>query len=460
MLYGTRVTSPGGLRRIVVRGLFGLRNYDIDVDSKFPTVLTGSNGTGKSTLLRLVNAASTGDLWTLATAPLERLELHFAHMDPFRLVAPAFGESAEVQWGDRKHILQVSSVIAELPDWAMRVLQERAGGPAPDLLESLTASAQTSGVSFEEFGEIRDVITGTRLLLPEAPEWLGEMTEQFPVLFVTDQRLVVDARSRVYPRQVPPRGPVRKGTPPRSARLAVEAASSDIADQMRRVDTAYARMSQTQDRRFPRDVIAAMSRQEIVPLSDLQSLVQEVDSRRERLRQVGLLDTEQDFEPELAAESLERESVRPVIATFLRSALRKLEVLEDLSDRLRLFKSFLDQRFDPKQLHASRREGLRFLLPNGASIRPSQLSSGEQQMLVLAYEILFRAADGTLVIIDEPEISLHVIWQDTLIDSLIDMGTATRLQFLMATHSPMLLGSHKDLERSLDLDGYDRVSET
>ena len=71
-------------------------------------------------------------------------------------------------------------------------------------------------------------------------------------------------------------------------------------------------------------------------------------------------------------------------------------------------------------------------------------------MMVLAYEILFRASPKTLVIVDEPEISLHVLWQDTLIEDLASMGDPSQLQFLRATHSPVLLASHPELERSLD----------
>lgn len=150
-----------------------------------------------------------------------------------------------------------------------------------------------------------------------------------------------------------------------------------------------------------------------------------------------------------------------MIATFLRSTLEKLEVLEDLSARLQLFQSFLNERFAGKSMRLNRRDGVRFALDGESLIRPRDLSSGEQQMMVLAYEILFRAGEGTLVILDEPEISLHVLWQDTLIENLAGMGRASRLQFLLATHSPVLLASHPELERSLDRDvDRDQLSPT
>lgn len=70
-------------------------------------------------------------------------------------------------------------------------------------------------------------------------------------------------------------------------------------------------------------------------------------------------------------------------------------------------------------------------------------------MMVLAYEILFKSREDTLIIIDEPELSLHMLWQDTLIDDLQRMGSASGVHFLMATHSPMILAGHSDLERPL-----------
>jgi hypothetical protein len=268
---------------------------------------------------------------------------------------------------------------------------------------------------------------------------------------VTDQRLVVEAQGD---------GSRSAKNRRKSSRLAVEAASADIAGKMLQVDSAYARASQLQDRGFPREVIEAMNVPEVIPLSDLERLVAEVERTRKRLREVGLLDSDEGFEPVLAAESLEQENVRPVIAAFLRSTVRKLNVLQDLEGRLRAFKDFLDERFTGKDMTLGRHDGVRFLLKgqSSASIRPAQLSSGEQQMMVLAYEILFRTQERTLVIVDEPEISLHVLWQDTLIENLTAMGASNSLQYLLATHSPMLLASHPEIERSLDAeDSYGQV---
>lgn len=191
-----------------------------------------------------------------------------------------------------------------------------------------------------------------------------------------------------------------------------------------------------------------MSGHETVPSERLRELVDHVEGKRESLRAVGLLEPDA-FGPNIAPDYFEDESLNTVMNAVLRSTLQKFEVLNDLERRLTSLKAFLDNRFASKSLVLSRGEGMRFVSESGQEIRPAQLSSGEQQMMVLAYEILFRAKPNTLVIVDEPELSLHVLWQDSLIDDLTNMGNIAGLQFLMATHSPTILAEHPELERAL-----------
>jgi ABC-type lipoprotein export system ATPase subunit len=436
--------NVGGLRNIVVRGLFGSRDYAIPVERGRPTVLTGVNGTGKSTLLRLINAVSEGDLRTLGSAPLNMLELHFAELDPFTLLRTGPRSGTDLHWGVQRHVLPPFEPVEAFPDWARSVLGDIQGRDEEVLEDLLMEAARSAGVPFSEFTEVRSQLQHeVHEPTADPPPWAEELSNAFPVAYVTDQRLVVEPTL-----QRSPSGRIRQ---PQTSALAVEVASRKIANEMRQVDSAYARTSQQQDRRFPRDVIAAMSRRTPVALEDLKSLLSDVDERRESLRDVGLLDRDYQYEPELDENSLVAEHVRPVIQTVLQSTLEKLGVLENLAGRLQVFQQFLNRRFADKAMELSRRNGVRFRLKTGGVITPSELSSGEQQMMVLAYEILFRTSEGTLVMVDEPEISLHVLWQDTLIDDLTAMGSASDLQFLLATHSPVLLGGHPELERSLDV---------
>jgi predicted ATP-dependent endonuclease of OLD family len=76
------------------------------------------------------------------------------------------------------------------------------------------------------------------------------------------------------------------------------------------------------------------------------------------------------------------------------------------------------------------------------------LSAGEKQMLsFLAYNAFSRKS---VMMIDEPEISLHVDWQRILFPTLLSQGTNN--QFVTATHSPFIYSRYGDKELLLDRD--------
>ena len=74
---------------------------------------------------------------------------------------------------------------------------------------------------------------------------------------------------------------------------------------------------------------------------------------------------------------------------------------------------------------------------------------GEQHQLILLYELVFNVRKNSLVLIDEPENSLHVAWQRLFIDDLLAIIKAENLQVIVVTHSPQIIGSHRDLTYDL-----------
>ncbi len=79
------------------------------------------------------------------------------------------------------------------------------------------------------------------------------------------------------------------------------------------------------------------------------------------------------------------------------------------------------------------------------------LSSGEQQILILFSYIAFNSQDGKLFIIDEPELSLHIKWQEDFLNQLENI-TPKGTQLILATHSPIL--ANKKREKALVLIPY------
>ena len=80
---------------------------------------------------------------------------------------------------------------------------------------------------------------------------------------------------------------------------------------------------------------------------------------------------------------------------------------------------------------------------NSGLVRFADLSSGEQQVLHLFIRIIATATPGKVLLVDEPEISLHVRWQQVLPGLFSHMARELRCLFVIATHSPTLVANAK-----------------
>ena len=60
-----------------------------------------------------------------------------------------------------------------------------------------------------------------------------------------------------------------------------------------------------------------------------------------------------------------------------------------------------------------------------------------KQMLVILLQVLLTENKFCLLLMDEPEISLHVQWQNQLIDNLRKLNS--NMQIIISTHSPAIV---------------------
>ena len=73
----------------------------------------------------------------------------------------------------------------------------------------------------------------------------------------------------------------------------------------------------------------------------------------------------------------------------------------------------------------------------GEMLTPYQLSSGEKQMLAILLTVLVEDNRNYVLFMDEPEVSLHVEWQERLIDLILELNP--NVQIILTTHSPAVI---------------------
>lgn len=71
----------------------------------------------------------------------------------------------------------------------------------------------------------------------------------------------------------------------------------------------------------------------------------------------------------------------------------------------------------------------------------NELSSGEKQLFLRTLAIKMLNPENSIILIDEPELSLHPKWQQQIVDVYKKIGKNN--QIIIATHSPHILGSVK-----------------
>ncbi len=96
------------------------------------------------------------------------------------------------------------------------------------------------------------------------------------------------------------------------------------------------------------------------------------------------------------------------------------------------------------------KDGLEFVEENGEMTPFTALSAGEIRLTEFYTDLFFNTPDGALLLIDEPEISMHIAWQFTLVDDIEEIcRTLFGAHAIIATHSPQILGGHRDLQVDL-----------
>lgn len=79
---------------------------------------------------------------------------------------------------------------------------------------------------------------------------------------------------------------------------------------------------------------------------------------------------------------------------------------------------------------------------DGYEIKLSDLSSGEKQLLIILSEALLQNGKRCLYLADEPELSLHVSWQEKIVNSIFEINK--NVQIIFATHSPDVVSWRQD----------------
>lgn len=411
------------LTRMLIQGLFHRFNYDIELLPDV-TIFTGPNGYGKTTILKAIDALINQDILFFDRLPFHRMEFETRE------------SRIAIEKNDAGYFIQVDGEDA-----------------IPILHEELKTRIQAL-MSHPEFQEIAEgkwyaphedqVVPSSELFksrkFTRARESLNQFTSHVrDTYFIRENRLLHP--SLLYRRPNRRYRPVFREGGDQPPVHTIQHHADSLSRKLKLLLAEVSIKSQELDRDFPLTLFRESSE---VSREDFSRGWSEIKETQKRLHKFGLSPIEGTEEP------VYRDDTAKALKVFLDQTSKKLAYFERILNKLTLFDDLIRERaFVGKRLEVHPDFGFRFMTEDNQKLELEYLSSGEQQEVVLLYQLLFEVPEGALVLIDEPEISLHVVWQEVFIRDLLRIVKSGGFQALVATHSPQIVGAHVECEVDL-----------
>ncbi len=442
--------------KINVSKLFGIFDHEISLNDggEHVKIIHGPNGYGKTMILTMIYALFSSKYSILRSIPFEKLTLEFDDGNLLSLTKEfnLAGKTSEERKNAEALVLRYTKRDKRTEKTVEHTIPRitRFGEVfPPELIEEVIPELERVGPQqwlFQPLNKllsIEDVVERFRDRLPisfthnqktkEEPDWLRKIKDEIHVTFIQTERLSSYS--------VPSR--LRRGYDERSRNIpAVMEYSSVLAHSIQKKLAEYGSLSQSRDRTFPFRLLENHLQSDLT-IQELSKKLKDLELKREQLISTGLLNKEE----QLNFGSLKKidGTNKNVLSVYINDVEEKLRVFDNLTDKIYLFLKLINDKFLHKQMFINSNVGFTFQTTDGQTLSPDKLSSGEQHELVLLFELLFIVVPNSLILIDEPELSLHIYWQQQFLQDLDEITKLSHFDVLIATHSPQIIQNRWDL---------------
>lgn len=437
------------ISRVAIKGLFGLYNYELPSHGELQSVaiLYGDNGTGKTTLLKLVfhllsYANNRGHRTFLYDADFEELEV---------VLSSGYTIKAALEIHLPSKLLRLEIILNSelMAYWEYH-------GPELDRYVSENSEFE---IQIDEDGHptVRPKRKDLRRevkYIGNAP-FVGLLREIAPAMYMLNDERRIESDS-IEPRRV-----LRSDEKASRETNSAVAKQVALAEAMRtaaswtarngllvanqgsmNVHTAYVTM-------LDQLTISSTSKfDERGNNDDIATLMARIDKIQDMIDKQSAYELTSPISVREFKKALNKQQNSEIVANLLKPYIKSLEsrltAIEPAYNVVNVFISTLNELLRDKKISYTVSSGFKIINKVGKELAAPNLSSGEQHLLLLFCYILIARDKETVFIIDEPEISLNIKWQRKLIKSLTDIVGNARVQLIFASHSFEILSQYKD----------------
>lgn len=422
------------ISRLIIKDLYDNYSYNINFKNEEKdqiTILTGPNGYGKTTILRILNSLNPKSLYYFYIIKFDEIRFFFNDGSKLKITQSYKAESGSKDAVDRKDDLEKEVRF----DW------NKAGG---ELLCHFVYNKTNIKKAFRTYTFRYDLYSRYEFFdsLPDREkeealldnekfnEYVARSNgqEQFLMQLKTLRSYYIPA-NRIY-----------NEAHEENEKLPIEKVREALMAEMETAQQDYLLYSQQVDSKFIKKVLD--TNYEDCSQASYNELKAEVENQMNTTVKYKLA-TKVEI-PEYNEEN------KAVLFAYLKGLEEKFSKISTISKKTDLFQKMLTSKnFANKSVEISPQHGFIIKADKGDILKTHQLSSGEQNEIVMLYRLVYEVPDQSLLLIDEPENSLHVAWQKTIVDDMKEIASVKRLQIIIATHSPSIVSKGRSMTQDL-----------
>lgn len=430
--------------RICVRKLFDIYDYDIDLSQENVKIFTGPNGYGKTTVLTMLSALEKSDFLYFFRFPFEGIGIYFDNGDALTVIQRHLNEHSDNATGISsynpkgveiifrytrnrvkenkvvEYVLSIDRIVGALLN--SRYIIDIDGLDANEMIDVLSAYVQKQGGVYESIAS------------EQGQKQFMLLISYFKVRFIPAQRISFtqkDDGNRNLPLRY--RSQFRKVS-------SIDEVVNSLKDMLDEKRLEYLNAAQAHNNQFMRRLMSPNG-QGVYSKEEYDKKAAPLKKQIAELSSFNMIKDVDVFEYD--------DKRKDDLSLYIDDVAENIKTYDSIIGKLRIFSEIVKEKeFSDKTIVFSPDDGLVIKSSSGRELNANMLSSGEQNEIIMLYHLIFDVADGGVLLVDEPEISLHVAWQLDFLTDAKKIAMEKNLQVIIATHSPQII--NEDWERCFD----------
>ena len=416
-----------------IETLFNTFTYDLHFDSQDRyLILTGINGYGKTTILNMISSLANKDLYYFYTVPFASIDFGFEDGSVLSLSSSRVDDDASADVPVRSG----RKLLFDMKEADGKTIGSF-GIDAATIARVMKTSYHFSHIVINnrlkedyESKEFYQMMKDERLL-DTIIQLTGKNAEQMMMRLDAFKATYIEAERTVECRYLRPKNTVPNLEYRDSKWYLIDHLASDFRYMLNNEYANYVKYSQKVDADF---INQAISSTLVFDKKTYDAEMEKLVVRAKELELLGLIS-------HMEAKHYDEANAK-MLTAYIVSQNEKMDFYNILLNKIRLFSKLVEERgFVNKNMSVTVKDGFRFRADGNGFIDLSLLSSGEQNEVVMLYTLVFGVGDDSMLLIDEPENSLHVLWQKKFMRTIEEVSAVKNLFVVVATHSPQIIGT-------------------